>query len=205
MSVSHSHAIGFVFLLLLVSSVASAQAIEKPVYCPPKKEPKTVSLSSLADYVPRYKGQLRLIKRRVDEHPIPAERPALLDSLMKQLEEEFSATRRADYDSAQVKILVRHHCWVGGGALGTRGKDCGRKYAYSPDRANMHTKPEWICYTGTQKGIEITENGRVAGLRMTRSSEGVNRGGIHVVFRFTPEAVTERAKRDWTSLLALID
>jgi len=53
--------------------------------------------------------------------------------------------------------------------------------------------------------IEITENGRVAGLKMTRSSEGVNRGGIHVVFRFTPEAVTERAKRDWTSLLALID
>jgi hypothetical protein len=204
MRLKYSYVFGFVFLLLL-SSIVSAQKIEKPLYCPPGKEPKTVNLAPLANYVPRYKNQLRLIKRRVDEHPRPAERPALLDSLMKELGEEFRATRRADYETSQVKIRVRHQCHVGGGWLGNRSKDCKLKFAYSPDRTNMHTKPDWLCYTGTQKGIEITENGRVAALRMTRSGPGVNRGGIHVAFKYTPEAVVELAKRDWFTLLASIN
>ncbi|MEK6283588.1 MAG: hypothetical protein AABN95_24800 [Acidobacteriota bacterium] len=205
MNVLRSLVIGFAFSFVLpLSPSASAQKIERPLYCPPRKEPKTVNLSPLTDYVPRYKAQLRLIKRRVDEHPIPTERPALLDSLMKELGEEFRATRRVDYETSQTKFLAKNSCAVGGGFLGTRFKDCGWVFAYSPDRVNMHTKPEWLCYTGTQKGIEITENGRVAALKMTRSSRGVNRGGIHVAFKFTPEAVIELAKRDWTTLLAWI-
>jgi hypothetical protein len=145
-----------------------------------------------------------VIRATVARHPGTAEeRIALLESLVKKLESEFREARTAEYESSQVKILKKHHCTVGRGIPGNEYLDCGEKCAEAPN-SDLYTKPEWLCFTGTQKGIEVTAGGRNACLRMTPQTKGVNRGGIHVLFKYKPEAIAKRVASDWTTLYSTI-
>ena len=155
----------------------------------------------VASYYGKYKDARRVIIeaiQRRDDLTIP-QKLALLESETNKQKAIFRTERRSEFESKSVAVTIEHSC-TSSASGGT--KNCGWRCATSPSPAELHTKPEWVTTSGTNKGLSVS--GDQACIKMTVSGSGRNAGSVTATFRYKPEVVNNRMQADIETLFNLI-
>jgi hypothetical protein len=151
----------------------------------------------VTDYLLEYKDKHALILKDVAAFPTHEERVARYTKLMADLETEFLARRRKDYEAIEFPGHAEKKC----ANASSDGKPNICKQCVSAPSSDLYVIKKKHSGSGS---VSYPNNGGKACIKLKQSGRGSKWGAVDVMFGWRPASVAKRLPRDAAQLFKLI-